>query len=146
MDYPFIGHKCRGRLIVENEKIKNQVLTFLNELDPYEEEYARKDFISFEKDCDTIYMGKYEPDMEALWNWAKDKNISLTYIYEDQDYSNRQVFHINSNEKSNEKELLECLENLYNKVTNIRGVDIENIYAVEECEKAKMLIEKLKNF
>lgn len=144
---PYTGYKQRGRLVVLTESDKARVIDFLTQLDEFEQDYMPDDFIlvkdtvGHDSKIGTVYMGKYEPNLDQLWKWANEMNVAMSYYFEDQEECNQQ-FYSTKEETPLERELYNALKNLYDKVTNIRGVDIEEIYAVEECKNAVKAIER----
>ena len=134
-DFACIVFNSRGQ--------KLDVLSFLKEHDEFEHDYcvdacfAVNDLKHFETEAE--YIGKYEPDLEAMLKFCNKSNIKFVV------YNETKGVYFTNNDVNKEYDIYETLEEFYNQVTSIRGIDIEEDYCPDICRKVKTILEKHKN-
>jgi hypothetical protein len=129
-------------IVFETFEEKEIVIDFLSKHDEFEHNYFIHgalivgDLNDFQYDA--IYVGKYEPDLEAIENFCNNSNIKFV-VYN----KTRDVYFTNT-EVDEKYDLYETLQEFYNQVTSIRGVDIEDVYCVDICKKVRTVLEQYK--
>lgn len=129
-------------IVFENDTDRKRVIEFLEAHDPFEHEYFTEDIFVVgdlnEFKSKTNYVGKYEPDLEAVLEFCNTENIKFVV------YNETRGVYFSNKEVDVEYDLYETLHEFYNQVTSIRGIDIEDGYCIDICDKVREVLKKYK--